>query len=112
MDPKDLGDVRTERGDLVPEKWAPTYESCSHPDISLMKCVPMTHWAKTLGDCITELASWQARAEQAESTVAAWKKAATEVIESHRHTSHPCPGVGPLLRVVSRSTDLEREDGK
>lgn len=113
MDPKDLGDVRTERGDLVPEKWAPTYESCSHPDISLMKCVPMTHWAKTLGDCITELASWQARAEaadklathldqlqsdyaqkycaetasrlqwqaraeQAESTIAAWKKDAED----------------------------------
>lgn len=54
----DTKDIRTERGDLVPEKWEEWYEAATR-----YKWMPNR---QQFVDLITELASWQARVEQLE----------------------------------------------
>jgi len=65
-----MSDVRTERGDLVPERWEYLWGFGNEQVVSIP--------GFRLNSLITELASWQARAEQAESTIAAWKKDAED----------------------------------
>ena len=151
-----MSDVRTEKGDLVPEMWKDAYQRLTNPPT-----IPYPRGYDQLSteagiQLITELASWQARAEQAESTIAAWKKDAedkdvliaelTKQVGQARDAAladakaidigQPIGAVNPIYedgyaagwrnashwwrekiealrkQALSRSTDLEREDGK
>jgi hypothetical protein len=127
-----MGDVRTERGDLVPEGWAEIYRRALTDNYD-----GLSNGATVL--VITELASWQARAEQArnealeeaareceefaayyapEFMAAPFPKGYVFKPEETRAAMHFAHGrfkaCASKLRemIVSRSTDLEREDGK